>query len=925
MNCEPEIVKEMREREKQKLLHNSKEESDNIIINNFFNDTKGLIEEKFRIIFENANDGIAILDLTGNIIEVNPSALNIFDSSKEEIVGKNLSKLGIADINEIPVLAERHKNIIKGKPQSFNLWIKNKEGKKICLQCYASVVKSGQKAAYVILIMTRNNKVRKIVEETSQDSEDKLRLLVENAPIGIYFSDLNGKFQYCNKRCEEIIGCNSNNLIGKSFLKLKLLNKPERPKVTRLLELNKMGKGSGPNEFTIIRGDGTTCTIKVRTRALEINENKIVVGFVEDITDEIKIKRDLSENEECFHTIFNEMVDAVAIVDNKGLVLEVSNKIVETTGYARGELKGKNILFLPIFDDKTKRELLKNIALRLMGKNIPPYEVLVHKKDGKTKSFELKAERVHYKGKLVDMAVFRDISERKEAQEQMLESEQKYKKLFELGPDAVFLLDKKGRFIDINDAFNKKIGYKKGEIIGVSIKKAPFIPLKSKLKSYTKFKKLMHGEEVQPFIINVKSKEGIIFQKEINVGIIREKDGISGLIGIARDITEQKRIEEKYKMITENTSDLISLITFEMKPKYTYLSPSHERIMGYKPDELEGRIATELVHPDDVKQLLILLSNYVKTKTKKFFGLKGLPSSEKIEYRIKDKNGIWRYLSGTADLAGNKILIVSKDITEQKNAERQLQEAHKKLQDMNKSLEKKVAERTAKIEQLLKQKDEFIGQLGHDLKNPLNPLINLIPVLEKEEDNEKHKEILEVINRNVQYMRNLVIKTIELAKLNSPNIKFSMEKLNLMTEFDKIVKKNMMLFSNKKITVNNNIPKNIEIKADQLRFEELLENLFNNSIKYNSELGSITLDAKENGKLVTVSVCDTGIGMTKEQISKVFSEFYKADESRHDFDSSGLGMPICKRIVERHGGKIWVESSGLGKGSTFYFTIPSIY
>jgi len=384
-------------------------------------------------------------------------------------------------------------------------------------------------------------------------------------------------------------------------------------------------------------------------------------------------------------------------------------------------------------------------------------------------------------------------------------------------------------------------------------------------------------------------------------------------------------VEEKYRMITENTSDLISLITFEMKPKYTYLSPSHEKIMGYKPGELEGKIATELVHPDDVKKLLILLSKYVKTKTKKFFGLKGLPSSEKIEYRIKDKNGVWRYLAGTADLVGNKILIVSKDITEQKNAERQLQEAHKKLQDMNKSLEKKVAERTAKIEQLLKQKDEFIGQLGHDLKNPLNPLINLIPVLEKEENNEKHKEILEVINRNVHYMRNLVIKTIELAKLNSPNIKFSMEKLNLMTEFDKIVKKNTMLFSNKKITVYNNIPRHIEIKADQLRLEEVLENLFNNSIKYNSELGSITLNAKENGKLVTVSVCDTGIGMTKEQISKVFSEFYKADESRHDFDSSGLGMPICKRIVERHGGKIWVESSGLGKGSTFYFTIPLIH
>jgi signal transduction histidine kinase len=93
-------------------------------------------------------------------------------------------------------------------------------------------------------------------------------------------------------------------------------------------------------------------------------------------------------------------------------------------------------------------------------------------------------------------------------------------------------------------------------------------------------------------------------------------------------------------------------------------------------------------------------------------------------------------------------------------------------------------------------------------------------------------------------------------------------------------------------------------------------------MKYTNGAGTITIDAKQDNESVIVSMKDTGIGMSNDQINKIFSEFYKADTSRHDFDSSGLGLSICKRIVERHNGKIWAESEGLGKGSTFYFTVP---
>jgi signal transduction histidine kinase len=240
---------------------------------------------------------------------------------------------------------------------------------------------------------------------------------------------------------------------------------------------------------------------------------------------------------------------------------------------------------------------------------------------------------------------------------------------------------------------------------------------------------------------------------------------------------------------------------------------------------------------------------------------------------------------------------------------------------MNTNLEHKVLERTKKIDLLLKQKNDFINQLGHDLKNPLNPLVNLLPILEKNERNQKNKEIIGVLIRNVTYMKNLVTKTIELGRLNSSKTTFTFEDINLVTELNTIIDNNKTMLHEKHIKIKKNIPDDIMVNVDKLQFDELLNNLLTNAVKYTNGSGTITMDAKQNPTFVTISIKDTGIGMSDQQLHNIFNEFYKADESRHDFDSSGLGLPICKRIVERHNGEIWAESEGLGKGSTFYFTV----
>lgn len=266
-------------------------------------------------------------------------------------------------------------------------------------------------------------------------------------------------------------------------------------------------------------------------------------------------------------------------------------------------------------------------------------------------------------------------------------------------------------------------------------------------------------------------------------------------------------------------------------------------------------------------------------------------------------------------------LKLAKMVQQQKKTEDELHKANQKLKNMNEHLEETVEERTSELTRALKHKDEFIHQLGHDLKNPISPIIHLLPILEKKITDDKCKEIFDVVQRNALYMKNIVKKTLNLANLNSPNTLFNFENMTLRESVDDVVKKSSLLCLEKNVNVINNVSEDVFVNADKLRLDELFTNLIDNAIKYSGDGSTVTVDAINNDTSVTVCVKDTGIGLSEDQISHLFEEFYKADFSRHDFDSSGLGLPICKRIVEKHGGHIWVESDGLGKGSRFFFTL----
>ena len=252
----------------------------------------------------------------------------------------------------------------------------------------------------------------------------------------------------------------------------------------------------------------------------------------------------------------------------------------------------------------------------------------------------------------------------------------------------------------------------------------------------------------------------------------------------------------------------------------------------------------------------------------------------------------------------------------------------KQLQDqlaiLNHELEERVEQRTEKIEQLLRQKDAFVNQLSHDLKTPLTPLVALLPMVESRTDDPELKRMLVLIMDNVNYMKNLTEMTLQFARLNSQSVRLKPEKVDLVSEIGNIIEGLSPVFEENGIKVINNTTAPLDIEVDRLLVKELLHNLISNSIKYTNGNGVVTFDVIANGKNVKVSVKDNGVGMTEGQIKRVFEEFYKVDDSRNDRTSTGLGLAICQRIIEKHGGSIWAESHGIGHGTTVHFTLPTI-
>jgi len=390
-------------------------------------------EKKYKDLVEETPIGIANIGITGKIIYINKRLEKISGYSREEVAGKGVFNLGLFSNEMLKILKERLKVRFRLGGGSVRLrreiHFKRKDGKWIWIEITAKLIKKwGIPSSLRITLQDITE--RKKAEEELRDSEERLKILFDYAPDAYYINDLKGNFIDGNKAAERLIGYKTEELIGKSFLKLKLLSLADISKAAKTLAKNIIGKPTGPDEFILNRKDNSKVTVEISTYPVKIKGRTLVLGMARDITERKKAEEILWKSQQEFASIFNNSPEASVYLDEKSRVLDINSRFTELFGYKLEEIKGKDInsgiIHPPDKIEEAKRLTKKSI------KGYINYETIRKKKDGTLFPASTSASSVliggQIKGKII---LYQDITQRKQAEQQVKQGYEKLQRTME--------------------------------------------------------------------------------------------------------------------------------------------------------------------------------------------------------------------------------------------------------------------------------------------------------------------------------------------------------------------------------------------------------------------------------------------------------------------------------------------------------------
>ncbi len=863
-------------------------------------------EEKFRKAFITSPDSININRMEDGLYEsINEGFTELTGFTEEDVKNKTSMDLNIwENPDDRKKLQDELREKGTAKNLEFRFRMKNGD------------IKNGLMSASImdlegvphIISITRDITERKKIEEAIRESERKFRETVENLQTGYYRCTLDGILLEHNPAFCEMLGFKSEeNLRG---LKLPEFWQDSKDRDKYLEEMEKKGfiKNYPVNAK---KNTGEKIYVLLNSHLLKDKDGKYcgIEGSVVDLTEQKRMEELLKESEEKYQTLFNQSVEGIYLHDINGKIIDVNQKACEQSGYTKEELLKLNIFDL--HPEKSEKNMPKSEILKLWKEWNPGnefvYDVEHKRKDGTIFPTEISTGVVRFSNNNFILALVKDITERKQAEEAIHKNRNLLNETQRLAHIGGWEWDIERQTMTWTDETYRIHGIEPGEPINdsrelINLSLTCYDPTDRPIIESAFRRCAIKGESYDlefPFTR--------IDGKRIWIQTMGRAEKVGNrvikVVGNIIDITERKKAEKALKESEEKYRNLI-----ETMPEGFYRStaegyfldvnPAMVKMLGYNSKEELMKVYI----PEE-----LYFSKEERTVVDKY-NVDFIPETEIYRLKKKDGSEIWvedhsRYVQ---DETG-KILFhegIMRDITDSLKAQKAIVEAKEKAEEAN------------------RLKSIFLANMSHEIRTPLNGILGFSQILKSEMKDESLIRYADIIEKSGNRLLETLDMILSFSKLEAEREDVRYTNVRIENVIEEVKKSFEAMAKSKNLYLNTTYgEKGIKTKTDERFLRQILNNLINNAIKY-TNAGGVEIELSKTENDVLIKVKDTGKGIAKDKFDIIFEEFRQESEGHgRSFEGTGLGLAITKRFVELMKGKIEVESE-LGVGTTFTVILP---
>jgi PAS domain S-box-containing protein len=762
--------------------------------------------------------------------------------------------------------------------------------------------------------IARNVTDMKKAEHELLTSELRYRLLSDTMLQGVMYRDNEGKIISLNPAGEKILGLDANDIIGRRTLDLEFLMEDGTTVPENEYPGNKSFRTGLPSRDAIFRffnrKEKQYRWIRSDTMPLfHEKENKPyqVYTVFEDITEQKKAESELLKREEFFRSAFDEGAIPMSMTTPEGRYMKVNRAFCKLTGFTESELMKKNFIQLTHPDDRKISIMGKD---KLLNGTIKTFlvEKRFIRKNGRPVWVSLSSAPVRNEAGDIEFLVThsQDINKRKIAESRLKESQEKFKQLANSIPQLAWMARADGYIYWFNQRWYEYTGTRPMDVTGWGWQKV----LDTSIVSSTikQWKAYIRNGKAYEMIFSLQGKDGINREFLTKSIPIKDKEGkIEQWFGTHTDISQLKKVEKELK-ISRNKLNIalengkIGTWQYNLATNEMIWDDRAENMFRVEPGKLGGTFADfrELIHEEDLQHLTGAFNGSIES---------GKPFE--VIFRLRPVNGESNYISLKAlvnkDRRGKPLTLagVCFDVTDMKKGnEKILLKLNEELLRSNKDLQ------------------QFAYVASHDLQEPLRMVSSFTQLLLQKYKDKLDDDGIEYIHYAVdgaKRMYELLNGLLAYSRVQTRGSEFGRVDMNNVLAK---VQNSLNLIINETGTVIES-PVLPEIIADENQMIQLMQNLIENSIKFSSGNPLIRISVTSADNEIVFSIRDQGIGIEEQYFDRIFKIFQRLHRS-DEYSGTGIGLAICKRIIERHSGKIWVESEP-GKGSSFFFSIPVPY